>query len=127
MSKNFFAWNTEKTLLHNTKLRPLFSEREVWFASLGMNIGFEQDGGNGFLRPILVFKKFNNDICLGIPITKHQRSGLYYFPIQIRGKQNSILLSQMRLLDAKRFHYKIGYISKEEFGKLKQTITQLLG
>ncbi len=127
MSKNFFALNIEKVLLNDMKLRPLFSEREIWFASLGTNIGFEQDGGNGFLRPVLVFKKFNNDICLGIPITKGFRTGKYYFPIQVREKQNSLLLSQIRLLDTKRFNYKIDTLPKEEFERVKQTLTQLLG
>jgi len=32
-------------------------------ASLGKNIGYEQDGnGSGFSRPVLVVKKFNNQM-----------------------------------------------------------------
>jgi hypothetical protein len=41
MSKNFKDWFTEKNDLHENKVRAFFHEREVWFASVGVNIGFE--------------------------------------------------------------------------------------
>lgn len=44
MKKNYEKWHTDKSKLHEGKERPFFHEREVWFASVGLNIGFEQDG-----------------------------------------------------------------------------------
>lgn len=37
-----------------------FYEKDVWWASLGANIGHEEDGKNKkFERPVLILKKFN--------------------------------------------------------------------
>lgn len=59
MTKEFIKWNSEKVLVHTDKVRPFFHEREVWWCSLGINVGFEQDGsGKDFLRPIVIIKKF---------------------------------------------------------------------
>ena len=44
MNKNFKDWFTEKNDLNENKVRAFFHEREVWFSSVGVNIGFEQDG-----------------------------------------------------------------------------------
>lgn len=63
MSKNFQKWHDKKSQIDDIKERPFFHEREVWFCHLGANIGFEQDGkGEDFLRPILVVRKFNNEV-----------------------------------------------------------------
>ena len=70
----FNNWNEKKQKAHNDKQRPFFHEQEVWFCSLGANIGFEQDGrGDDFLRPVLVLKKFNNEIFWALPMTKNAK------------------------------------------------------
>jgi len=69
MQKNFEEWGKQKIILDkrnrkSTKVYP--KEREVWVCSVGINIGFEQNGNNkSFERPVLVFKKFNNRMVLG--------------------------------------------------------------
>jgi len=63
MEKNYKNWHKKKTKINNEKERPYFHEREIWFCNLGLNIGFEQDGvGEDFLRPIIIIRKFNNEI-----------------------------------------------------------------
>ena len=43
-------------------------KKDIWWVSVGVNVGFEEDGKNdNFVRPVLVLKKFNNDMFLGIP------------------------------------------------------------
>ncbi len=42
--KYFDGWNDKKKYLHEEKQRPFFKEGEMWFASLGVNMGYEQDG-----------------------------------------------------------------------------------
>ena len=70
----------KKEFLHKEKARPFFHEGEVWFCALGVNVGFEQDGrGESFLRPIVVIKKFNQEVFWGLPLTKRQKQGQYYF------------------------------------------------
>jgi hypothetical protein len=67
--KDFSSWNNIKEQLHNDKINFRFRERDIFFMYVGANIGFEQDGGKDFLRPVLVYKKFNKHVFLGIPLT----------------------------------------------------------
>ncbi len=44
--KNFLDWFTLKPKLDQKNIRPLFNEREIWWCSIGINIGCETDGKN---------------------------------------------------------------------------------
>lgn len=122
-SKDFDTWNGDKKSLHHEKERPFFDIREVWFAHLGVNIGYEQDGtGNESLRPVVVLKKFNNEICWVVPLTRTHKTTKYYFHVSLEGEDSTVILSQIRLLDAKRLKYKKGNISHEEYEELKKRL-----
>ena len=115
MIKEFDKWNEKKKTLDSLDRLPFFNERQIWFCHLGVNVGFEQDGsGADFLRPILIVKQFNKEVFWGIPLTRSKKdsgskSGRYYFSfIGLDGKESVVILSQIRLIDAKRLAYKIG-------------------
>jgi hypothetical protein len=60
MKKDFWKWHSKKEEIDEKDTRIFFHEREIWFAHLGANVGFEQDGkGENFGRPVLIFRKFN--------------------------------------------------------------------
>jgi mRNA interferase MazF len=126
--KNFKDWFTEKNDLHENKVRAFFHEREVWFASVGVNIGFEQDGKHEkFLRPIIVVKKFNNEVCWGIPTTKKNKKGAHYFSFEYKeGEFTTAILSQLRLIDTKRLDYKIGSMKGSDFKEMKKRLITFL-
>lgn len=128
VKKDFQKWHTEKSHLHHDKARPFFHEREVWFASVGANVGFEQDGrGEQFLRPVIILRKFNNEVCWTIPLTKNPKKGKYYFSFQFsEDSKSTAILSQIRLTDAKRLQYKIGDVKEKDFSEIKRKLTQLL-
>lgn len=127
MTKSFWQWHTRKQLIHVEKARPFFHEGEVWFCSLGANVGFEQDGrGDDFLRPILVVKKFNQEICWGLPLTRSQKQGRYYFPFILNGQTSTAILSQLRLIDGKRLQYRIGSVVAVDLAAVRERLTQLL-
>ena len=127
MKKNFDKWHSEKRAIHNDKKRPFFHEREIWFSSLGENIGFEQDGaGNDFLRPVIIIKKFNNDIFWCVPLTTKDKTEKHYFRFVSDNLTSTAIISQMRVLDAKRLQYKRGYLDKKDFGEIKKKIRQFL-
>ena len=42
--KDFQNWHSLKTKLESLEKDELFREREIWWCSIGENIGFEQDG-----------------------------------------------------------------------------------
>ena len=125
--KDFKNWHTEKNDLHENKVRAFFHEREVWFASIGVNVGFEQDGRGGkFLRPVIILKKFNNEVLWCIPLTKNQKKGKYYFSFQLEEETSTAILSQIRLVDSKRLQYKMGDIAMKDFDQIKEKLRQFL-
>ena len=128
MKKEFKKWHNKKEKLHDEAPRLFFHEREVWWCSLGANIGFEQDGkGNTFARPILVLKKFNNEIFWALPLTTKIKDGRFYAPVFLDdGISRNAILSQLRLIDAKRLIDKVGTISKENCQAIKKAAINLL-
>lgn len=127
MKKSFNVWHDEKNYLHADKLRAYFHEREVWFASVGLNIGFEQDGrGDKSLRPVVVIKKFNAMVLWCAPLTTASKSGKYYYTFMLNDAYSTAILSQIRLIDAKRLQYKLGTVSTECFVQIKERLKQLL-
>jgi len=127
MEKDFEKWNKKKEKIDYKNERVFFHEREIWWCSLGVNVGYEQDGkGKGFARPILVFKKFNKEIFWGIPITMASKTGKFYSPINLKdNKKRCAIISQIRLLDCKRLLDKIGVISKENYIETQKAVMNL--
>ncbi len=128
MDKDFEPWHTIKSTINRDKKRPFFHERDVWFASLGFNVGLEQDGkGSKFLRPIVIIKKFNNETLWGITLTSKNKIGKYYFTFNHgNNRTRTANLSQLKLFDSKRLKYKTGLICENDFKKLKECIIKLL-
>lgn len=126
--KDYSIWHTEKSAVEENKIRPGFYEREVWFCIMGTNIGYEQDGrGDKFLRPVVIIKKFINEVLWAVPLTTKEKQGKYYFNFTLgEVGVSTAILSQLRLIDAKRLEYKIGNISKGDFKILKTKLTQLI-
>lgn len=128
MAKDYSEWHEIKSNIDTLEFRVLFQDREIWFCNLGLNVGFEQDGrGENYLRPVIVLKKFNNFMFFAVPLTKTVKSGKFYFPFVFKNDVTSTaILSQIRLLDAKRLRYKVGYVVKKDFEELKTKLKQLL-
>lgn len=120
MKKDFQNWHNKKTQINKINKRPFFHEREIWWVALGVNVGFEQDGGGkDYLRPIIVFRKFNNEIFWAIPLTHTQKKTKYYFQFIFKDNLSSTaVLSQIRLMDALRLSHKIGNMSDNDFENL---------
>lgn len=121
LEKNFDDWNVVKKQLNLRSARKRIKERDILFLSIGENVGFEQNGkGEEFLRPVLVYKKFSKYTFWGIPLTKTQKSGDYYFSFSFKGEQSTAILSQLRLFDTKRIKYFYGRLREDTFGELKK-------
>ena len=124
----FDEWNEVKK---STEKRfndlPFFKERDIFYSRLGKNIGYEQNGKNEeFVRPVVVVKKFNNRLFIGLPLTSIVKAGEYYIDVSFQDSQNknkirnnSVILSQIRIFDSKRLTRKIGMVSKEDFERIR--------
>jgi len=56
--KDFDNWNNIKKKLDKSDQNQSFYEKEIWWCSVGINVGSEHDGkGNRFMRPVYILKK----------------------------------------------------------------------
>ena len=127
MEKDFSTWHNKKEKVDEKQARVFFHEREIWFCHLGTNVGFEQDGkGENFGRPVVVFRKFNKEVFWGVPLTTREKGGKFYLPIHMGdGEPRKAILSQLRLLDAKRLYQKVGMIDSETHKQLEDAVVKL--
>ncbi|PCI25763.1 hypothetical protein COB57_00965 [Candidatus Peregrinibacteria bacterium] len=128
MHNNQNEWQKKKEKIKNALKDIVFHEGEIWFASLGLNVGKEQDGkGEDFLRPVVVLKKMSKDMCVCIPLTTKKKTGTWYCSIKDSGgKEATASLCQIRTLHINRLTYKIGKITKDEFINIKNALRGFL-
>jgi len=127
---DFDNWNELKKKIDVEKNEPdrFPKESEVWMSSLGKNIGFEQNGsGDNFSRPILIIKKFNNQMFWVIPLSTKQKGFDFYFNYTDSNNQKvSAILAQMKLLSVKRLKRKLYDVPNKLFDEMKQKIKLFL-
>ena len=116
MQKDFNKWNEQKIEIHNRNENKLYHAREIWWCSLGVNIGSEQNGhGESFERPVIVIRKYTSDTFLCIPLTTKEKSGNYYYKMGDNLESISYaILSQAKVLDRKRLRRLVGTVSYKE-------------
>lgn len=106
--------------------------REIWFAKIGQNIGFEEKGKDNFLRPVLILKKIVNLFFTAALTIKGKDNNFYHKISDVelhnpKHKNSSyVILSQVKVIDKKRYTEKIGNVPKKEFGKIKEKLKTVL-
>ncbi|MFA6138181.1 MAG: type II toxin-antitoxin system PemK/MazF family toxin [Sulfurimonas sp.] len=126
--KNFDNWNEVKKRTQLKEDTAHFREREIYWANIGENIGYEQNGkGDDFMRPLLVFRKYSNKLFCGIPLSTTLREGSFFFNFKfLEDKESSALLVQTKTFDVKRLDRKIGTLNKDDFRQLEQKMKELM-
>ncbi|OGI95324.1 hypothetical protein A2917_02040 [Candidatus Nomurabacteria bacterium RIFCSPLOWO2_01_FULL_42_17] len=117
--KDFDKWNEKKKYIDQKEISDgiFFNEREIWWGSLGLNIGYEQDGKNeNFERPLLIIRKFNRDIVWVLPLTTIAKNNKFHYKLKSSG--SFVILSQVRLLSTKRLLRLIETINENEFNEI---------
>jgi len=122
--KNFDDWNVKKQSLNNSLAKlPYFKEREIWWLSIGVNIGYEEDGKHkDFLRPVLIMKKFNQNMFLGIPLSTKIKSNPYYIVITAQERTVSAMISQLRVFSSKRLLTRLGKLEKQYYVEIQRNV-----
>lgn len=127
MEKDFIEWHTLKEWLNDHHNAPVFQQREIWWCSLGVNVGHEEDGkGPHYRRPILVVRKFNQHIFWGAPLTTQIKSNPYYHRIYFKGREQCVMLSQLRLLESKRLTVSMGQLPEKQFMGIRKALRDLI-
>jgi mRNA interferase MazF len=132
MKKEYSKWHQKKKILNEREDIDtiFFREKEAWWTALGVNIGFEQDGkGEEFRRPVLILKKFNKYAVLVVPLTtKIKKDNKYYVECSIINDNipRMVIISQIRLVDTRRFIDKLGVADEDSYTKIKNAIKAML-
>ena len=126
--KDFDSWNMQKKAIHNSGKNKFYHPRDIWWCSLGINIGFEQDGTKEEKsRPVLILKGLSKNTCLVIPLTTSaEQHPMRIFLGVVDNKKASAIISQMRVVDTKRLFRKIGILNKEKFEEIRKTVKGLI-
>lgn len=127
MAKDFDTWNSKKKDIQENGNNKYYHPRDIWWCKLGLNIGFEQDGKDeDFQRPVLVVFGFGKNTCVVIPLTTSNQEHKYRMSIGlIDGKEAKAIISQIKVVDTKRFIEKIDVLDKEIFGKILKSVKGL--
>lgn len=124
MSKDFDGWNQRKRAINAEPKGKLYHKRDIWWCSLGTNVGFEQDGtGDGYQRPALIVKGFSKNVCLVVPLTTSEKTNPYHVPIgEVGGRISFAIVSQLRLIDTRRLINKIGMLDQTMFATIAKAV-----
>ena len=125
--KDFDLWNTQKKHLDEISNK-LYHARDIWWCSLGLNVGVEHHGtGKDFQRPVLIVKGFSKQVCLAIPLTTSQKKNKYHVQLgTINGKESFAIISQIRLIDTRRLINKIAVLDIGIFETIRKAAKDLL-
>jgi mRNA interferase MazF len=126
--KDFVSWIKYKIFLNNKSNLPRFNEAEVWWCSMGINIGKEIDGkSEKYNRPVLILRKFNREQFWGVPLTsKSKNNELFYHKVIIKDKDSFIHLTQIRTFDVRRLQDRITKVSATDLTQIKRKLVTLL-
>ncbi|HTH92922.1 MAG TPA: type II toxin-antitoxin system PemK/MazF family toxin [Candidatus Paceibacterota bacterium] len=125
--KDFDRWNGLKKKIDQRNRKPYAHSREIWWCSLGINIGVETDGKNDYFeRPVLIIKVYNKESLLVLPITSKENNDPFHFEIHFKNITTWIKLTQLRTISTKRLYRKIRTLDQETFTVLISKIKELL-
>jgi len=136
-SKNFDEWNTLKKKVDTEKREVYGYPREVWWCSLGVNIGAEIDGKNeSFERPVIIMRVYNKETMLVLPTTSKARADKFHLALEVETQNPKtkemyvktvyVKLTQARVISNKRLIRKIAVIGESDFVKIKGAFSQFV-
>lgn len=128
MIKRFFEWIELKINVDEIPEQklPLFTEGEIWWCSIGENVGTEINGKSEyFTRPVLIFKKFGKESFFALPLSTKNRFGSWYSSITFENISQTVVLNQGRTLSARRLRSRIGELSYLHLSTIKADFHRL--
>jgi len=127
--KQFDSWIQKKISIDCSTHRPPYvSEGDIWWASVGENVGSEVNGKSElFSRPVIVYRKLAHGFYFVIPTSTKDKKGSWYVPYQQRDVANVACLHQSRAIDHRRILSKLGTLDDADFLRIKKGFMDLYG
>ncbi len=127
MTKDFENWGKLKVSLNQREEFPTFQMRDIWWCSIGVNVGHETDGKNEFFnRPVLVLRKFNKHLFLGVPLTTKIKQNPFYIEITVYSRQQCAMISQLRTYESKRLTRKLARLDDADFNVVRESVKKMI-
>lgn len=115
-----------KTKVEDEQRSFYFHEQEIWWCSIGLNVGREEDGKNElFHRPVIILLKFSSELFWALPVSSKHKQGKYYLSFTFFKRKQTALLSQLRVLSSKRLIRCIGKLSDPQYESLLVAVQTL--
>lgn len=106
MKEKYDNWNKLKQEINILEQKEFYvKEREVWYIHNWMNIWFESNWKwEDFKRPVLVLKKVGALFFIATMTTKWKDNRFFYkLDNDCFGKDSYVTLSQVKIIDKRRF------------------------
>ncbi len=127
MHKDFDSWNEKKKLIEGRFSHIIFRERDIWWCSVGINVGNESCGkGKDFQRPVIILKKLNQKSFIGLPCSTKPHKGSWFYTVRVNNTINYISLHQVRMFDVNRLQRQITHLKRGDYIEIKQKLEKLL-
>ena len=130
--KDFENWNKLKKLIDKKEISQEFNfhSGDIWWTTLGVNIGKEIDGKNEtFERPTLILKVINRNTLYVLPLTSQEHFiDKYHFKVNYEnGGSGVVVFSQVRVISSNRLLRRLSRIHKSDLNKIKKLFISLFG
>lgn len=126
MEKDFDSWNECKKQLE-TKNLLYCNTREIWWCSIGINIGAETCGKNElFERPVLVLLVYNQQSILVAPLTSKLKTDRYHQRISYEDSEGWVILSHARTISPKRLQRKLTRIDEQQYDAVMDALLRVM-
>lgn len=127
MEQKYDEWNIIQKKLAKSSTLIFCNQREIWWCSIGMNIGTELYGKHSsFERPVLIMKVFNKETVMIVPLTSKYKIGIYYCEVKFGRMISYAMLSQVRTVSTRRLSRKIGRMLIQDFEEVLNRYISML-
>ncbi len=128
---DFDLWNYKKKEINNKIIPTSFHyyEREVWWCSIGKNIGSEENGKNEYFeRPIIIFRIFGSETLWALPLTSREikPESRKEIEIMLNNHKQTVDLAQIRLISSKRLLRYAGIVDFGDFQIIRKNLKDLI-
>jgi mRNA interferase MazF len=127
MKKDFDSWNELKKKIEENTHDVHIKEWEIWWSTLGLNIGSESCGKwPEFRRPVLIIKRLSHSTCFVIPLSTKIKTWTWFADYKVNGVKYTALLYQLRMIHTNRLTKFELKLERSIFLEIKKRLKYLL-